>query len=267
MIFILWLAFTKQRQKTDFYNKPKIIGVSAGYQFDTSYDPKYGYLYDKQYIRTRYVGQFVKACKDKNISFVIIPVDKNQIDNIAKTVDGMIFTGGDDMNPKFFNQQKHPSVKDLEPDKRVEFDLKLIKQLVEQNKPILGVCLGMQEMNVAFGGDVIQDIPSTFPHSNINHKDTPAWEYSHSVKITKNSLLHNILHTNKINVSSRHHQAVGKIAKNFTPTALSSDGVIEAIECKECKKFTIGLQWHPESIMDENSLKIIQTFCNAVVLD
>lgn len=242
---------------------PKVIGISVSYEIDTSREPKVRYLYDKQYLRTRYIDQFAKVCKNKNVVFVMVPVNEQQIDKIANLVDGVIFTGGDDIDPSLFGQKKHVTVKDIEPTRRVKFDMNLIKKLVKQEKPILGICLGAQEMNVAFGGDVIQDIDSNIPSSNVNHR-CPATKNCHPITFKKNSLLEKILKKKHIDVNSCHHQAVGKIADNFYATAVAQDGVVEAIECKKCKNFTLGVQWHPEFLIDKNSISIIRSFCEAV---
>ena len=242
---------------------PKVIGISVSYEINTSYESEKMYLYDKQYLRTRYIDQFAKACKNKNIVFVMVPVNERQIDKIANLVDGMIFTGGDDIDPSLFGQKRHVTVKDVEPARRVKFDMNLIKKLVKQEKPVLGICLGAQEMNIVFGGDVMQDIDSEIPSSNINHRCS-ATRNCHSIKIKENSLLEKILKKKHIDVNSRHHQAVGKIADNFHATAVAQDGVVEAIECKTCKNFTLGVQWHPEFLIDKNSINIIQSFCEAV---
>lgn len=269
ILFVLFISIFCWKKYTEYKlslnKKVKIIGVGASYEADKSKPSEYGYLYDKQFLRTRYIDQFAKACKKKNVVFVMVPVNESQIDKIANFVDGMIFTGGDDMNAKFFGQKQHPSaMDDIEPENRTKFDIKLIKKLMKKKKPIMGICLGMQELNVAFGGDIIQDIPSMIPSSDVNHRGIDAVKHAHKVNIVKNSLLYKIINKNSINVNSGHHQAVGKIAKKFVATAVAPDGVVEAIECKNCDNFVLGLQWHTEFLLDKNDVKIIQAFCDAV---
>ncbi len=248
-----------------FDKKAKIIGVGVSYQVDEKAAPGLRYLQNKQFIRTRYINQLSKACKNKNVVFLMVPIEENQIDKIANIVDGMIFTGGDDMNAKFFSQKQHPKAsKEIEPENRTMFDIKLMKKLMKQNKPIMAVCLGMQELNVAFGGDIIQDIESTLPSSTIKHKGISTLKKAHLINISENSLLHKITNRQTMFVNSNHHQSINKVADNFVATAIAPDGIIEAMECKNCNNFVLGLQWHPEYLIDKENIKIIQAFCDAV---
>ncbi len=134
---------------------------------------------------------------------------------IIELCDGIIFQGGDDFE---------------------EFDFEVIKYLYEIDKPVLGICLGMQLIALSFGGTMI-DIK--------NHKTK--LKYSHKIKIKKESTLYNIFKNEVINVNSRHKSTVKGTSINIS--AISEDGVIEAIEAKD-KKFFIGMQWHPESMID-----------------
>jgi len=260
--FFFWKINFVSKQSNE---KVKVIGIGVSYEVDNSMPEEQRYLYNKQFLRTRYIDQFVKACNKNNVLFVMIPVNDSQIDKITNFVDGMIFTGGDDINSKFFGEKLHPKVKEIEPDNRVKFDIKLIKKLMKKRKPILGICLGMQELNIAFGGNIIQDIPSSMKYSsNIKHKGISTIKNIHKVNIIKNSLLHKILNKKTIDVNSNHHQAVGRIADKFVVTAVAPDNIVEAIECKDCSNFVLGLQWHPEFLINKENVKIIRAFCDAV---
>ena len=247
--------------------KTKIVGVISTYELDNGkrqkFGDKYGYLWDKHFIRARYTDQIAKVCKNNNISFIIIPAIEDQLDNYVNLVDGVIFTGGDDMNAKYFGQKNHPAVTDVELDKNIDFQLSLYKKLVENKKHILGICLGEQVINVANGGDLIQDIPSTIK-TDINHKDGFYPNLMHVIKIKDGSLLKKILNKDEITVNSNHHQAVGKLGKGIVSTAEAPDGIVEAIEKENYPAFLLGIQWHLEANITENDTKIIKAFCDAV---
>ena len=134
--------------------------------------------------------------------------------------DGIIFQGGDNFE---------------------RYDLKALKYIYDINKPVLGICLGMQLMGVLFDGDMV-DI--------LNHKNK--LQYSHIVKINENSKLYNICKKSKIKVNSRHKSVI--INTSLTVSALSNDGYIEAIEDSN-KKFFIGVQWHPESMIEYDNIQ------------
>lgn len=144
----------------------------------------------------------------------------NNFKKIISFCDGIIFQGGDDFE---------------------EFDIETVKYLYAINKPVLGVCLGMQLMGMTFDGKMI-DIK--------DHKKN--LEYAHEVKIKKNSKLYNIFKANTIKVNSRHKSVIA--TTNLDIVGISNDGFIEAIEDSN-KKFFIGVQWHPESMIEYNNLQ------------
>ena len=247
--------------------RPKIIGVVATHELDTgkrqTFGEEYGYLWDKHFIRARYTDQFAKVCKDNDVSFVIIPPIESQLKDYAQLVDGVIFTGGDDMDAKYFGQKNHPAVTDVELDKNIDFQISFYKKLVENKKPVLGICLGEQIINIAHGGDLIQDIPSTIK-TDINHKDGFYLHLIHTVNLKEGSLLRKILNKDQISVNSNHHQAVGQLGQNLFASAVAPDGIIEAIEKEGYSAFLLGIQWHLEANSTPDDTKIIKAFCNAV---
>ena len=246
-------------------NAVKIIGIGTGSEIDAKHPREDGWLYDKQFFRVRYLNSLLKVASNENVVFILVPFDKKQIDKVANLLDGMLFVGGDDMDPRYYGQKKDEKITDMENNEKVEFDMALMKKMIEQNKPVLGICLGNQELNVAFGGSLIQDIPSKLVNSVIKHNGVSAKQTAHDVKIDKNSLLYKILGKETISVNSAHHQAIDRVADKFVATAVAPDGVIEAIECKDCGNFVLGLQWHPEFLASKNDKKILQAFCDAVV--
>lgn len=134
--------------------------------------------------------------------------------------------------------------------RREEFDLRFMEVALGTEKPVLAVCLGAQEMNVLFGGTLIQDIPD-LTDSGIDHRpDQPYDEHAHPVDIEPGTLLHRLTGATTLNVNSIHHQAVDEPGEGVIVSARAPDGIVEAIELP-WHPFAIGLQWHSENLMDE----------------
>jgi putative glutamine amidotransferase len=194
-------------------------------------------------------------------------VDLKQINKYTQIVDGVIFTGGADVDSKYYNQPKHPTNSEDSP-KRTEFEIKFLKNLLKEKKPILSICRGMQLINIALGGDLIQDIPS-YIKTEINHKSVKNGKgylnKVHTVETKENSLLRKITNKKEFWVNSNHHQAIGKLGKNLVVSAISpKDNIIEAIEINDYPNFFLGVQWHPEFTFTDEDKKIFQYFCKSL---
>jgi putative glutamine amidotransferase len=169
---------------------------------------------------------------------------------VLTEVDGLLLTGGGDIDPVLYGEDRHPLVDDAEPG-RDEFELDLARRAMAADLPLLAICRGAQVLNVAAGGTLIQDIPSgvqtTLAHSIQEPKDAIA----HSVQVAPGSQLERALGpvvdaAHACRVNSRHHQSVGIVGSGLLPSATASDGVVEAIE-REGASFCVGVQWHPEN--------------------
>jgi putative glutamine amidotransferase len=175
--------------------------------------------------------------------------------------DGIILSGGEDVDPKFYSQDPHPEIGPTIPE-RDSSEIAIVKYAIENNIPILAICRGVQILNVALGGTLIQDIPSQvkqpIQHSQIvdRSRDT------HWVSLSRESKLFEILGSEKVRVNSLHHQALDQLANDLRVVAQSSDGIIEAVEYRYPTTFTIGVQWHPESMAstDQNMNNIFVEF-------
>jgi gamma-glutamyl-gamma-aminobutyrate hydrolase PuuD len=163
-------------------------------------------------------------------------------------LDGLVLTGGGDVDPVLYGEDRHDTVEDAEPG-RDEFEIDLAKRAVAANLPLLAICRGAQVLNVAEGGTLVQDIPSavgsSLAHAVAEHG------VAHDVAVAKGSRLYEALGaavdgSAACRVNSRHHQSVGRLGTGLTATATSPDGVIEAIEAPDCT-FCVGVQWHPEN--------------------
>jgi putative glutamine amidotransferase len=191
---------------------------------------------------------YINAIKNAGGVPLVIPMttDEAQLDAILNTITGLVMTGGEDVNPhKFYGEEPHPKMGEIAP-ARDEFDYILIKKAVEKGIPVLGICRGMQMLNVALGGTLIQDIPSQVKGSMVDHKqEAPSSTATHSITIQKGSLLYNLLKTEKTAVNTFHHQAVKRVAPSLKVIAVAKDGVVEAIEGTGNMR-VLGLQFHPE---------------------
>jgi microsomal dipeptidase-like Zn-dependent dipeptidase/gamma-glutamyl-gamma-aminobutyrate hydrolase PuuD len=184
---------------------------------------------------------------------VIIPMTTNRqtLENIITHIDALILTGGGDIYPPLFGEEPHPTVTDYNT-ARDEYDITLLHAAADRQIPILGICRGHQVINIAFGGTLIQDLPSHNPNTNTNHRQTePRNTPTHTIHIEPDTILYKTLNrtprNENIKVNSLHHQAIKNIAPQFRAAAHSPDGAIEAIESTEGKTIT-GVQWHPENL-------------------
>ena len=169
--------------------------------------------------------------------------DPEQAVQDALTCDGLLLPGGGDMDPKFYGQERIPACG--EPNLlRDAAEPLLLRAFLAADKPVLGICRGIQVMNAVLGGDLYQDIK---PFEHLPHNDH--WAKVHTVTVRRGTLLSRILGQDTVLVNSQHHQAVDRVAPGFTLAALSEDGIVEAIE-KPDAGFCLGVQWHPEWLSD-----------------
>jgi putative glutamine amidotransferase len=170
----------------------------------------------------------------------------------AEKINGLIIPGGDDINPFYYNEAMTSHIRPVSK-KRSDFEISLLKQMINLNKPVIGICYGMQLINVAFGGLLYQDISSQLS-VEINHKKN-----YHIVVITENRFLKK----GTFSVNSTHHQAIKELGRGLSAFAFSPDNLIEAFY-KEDYPFLVGVQWHPElMIEDENALSLFKSFVEA----
>jgi len=188
--------------------------------------------------------------------------DLDLIDDYLSLIDGLLITGGgQDVNPTLYGiQEIHPTVK-LNP-RRTIFEKNMAENALQKNLPLLGICGGEQVLNVTLGGTLIQHIPDEVPNALHHQQLQPHEEPTHKVKIEKGTLLYQIVKTEKLLVNSLHHQAIKDPAPGVVVNARASDGVIEGIEAP-AYKFCLGLQWHPEFIVDPQEAAIFKAFIKA----
>jgi len=169
--------------------------------------------------------------------------------------DGVLFTGGDDINPKLYTDEVPPELAktvNVEPGERDLRELILVDEIFKQRKPVLGICRGHQLINVALGGSLIIDIPTQVPGAIGHRRMDKKGEIVHEAQLTKDSLLARVTGRQSLGVNSTHHQAIGRVAKPLRVTAQSEDGVVEATELRpedaQLLPFFMTVQFHPERL-------------------
>lgn len=198
---------------------------------------------------------------------VLLPLEASSEDyqQIAETFDGFLFTGGPDPHPFLFGQETHEKCGNVSL-KRDNMERKLLSCIMKTQKPILGICRGIQIINVALGGTIYQDISSQYSSSfPIAHSQPYAYDIPcHMVSLTPDTHLAHICGSSSLRVNSMHHQAVKDLACCLTACATSSDGLIEAVEMPDYPWF-LAVQWHPEYLWEHDcaAAKLFKSFVQA----
>ncbi len=185
---------------------------------------------------------------------IMVGCNIEDAEQILEVSSGIVLSGGGDIHSKHFNEPLHEKASWLN-EGRDAFELALCKMALEKNKPILAICRGEQILNVACGGSLIQHIEN---HSFEDRRH----EAVHSVDVKNGTKLFSILEDESVSVNSIHHQAVGRLGNGLTVCAVSSDGVIEAVEAY-AKHFVVGVQWHPEALFKSSGNEVHEKIFNA----
>ena len=202
--------------------------------------------------RIRLLQSYCDAIRIGGGTPIIIPptTDKEEIEELLQQTNakGVILTGGADIDPTFFNEERHPKIGRISR-QRDEYEFAVLEVAEKCDIPILGICRGLQVINVAYGGTITQDMPSQLGEEySLHDQQIPTTEAIHRVTFTPNSQIASLFEQYKVNTNSHHHQCIGKIGKNLMITGRTDDGIIEAIESKTAK--TIAVQFHPERMPD-----------------
>lgn len=180
------------------------------------------------------------------VPVVIPPIHReHELLPLFEKLDGLLLTGGGDLDPKRMGLPHHPSVKVMD-ERRENTDRLLCKLAREARLPLLGIGLGLQEMNVCYGGANYLHLPEDLVKC-IPHYDPQGGAHRHAVNMIKGSRMFRLYGPDEILVHSHHHQGVKRVAPDFRPAALAPDGLVEAIEHVDDSWFAVGVQWHPEN--------------------
>ena len=205
---------------------------------------------DRAFAFTTYVESLRKA----GAVPVVIPPQPENAAEIISGLDGILLAGGDDCDPTAYGEPQHDTVHPMDP-RRQSNDLTLARLARQRRIPTLGICLGVQMMNVAAGGTLIQDIDSEL-RTDIEHASEPSDRNRHDVLIEDRTRLAEILGDRELNVNSSHHQAIRHVGEGLRVTALAPDGIIEGLE-DPSHPFYVGVQWHPEDMATEKSAETL----------
>jgi len=227
-----------------------IIGIPPDIDIDDRIEPRTDdenilYLWD----------YYLKAVMKAGGTPVMLPVTRkrSQVKTMVERCDGFVLPGGAfDIPPGYYGEDEKPWLGHLVPE-RTSFEAAILKEAMKKDKPVLGICGGMQLMNVALGGTLYQDILKQRPHS-LNHeqKETKT-KTSHAVTLRPGTRLYSIMSKSrsgkpvKIKVNSTHHQAVKEVGEGLTASGTAEDGIVEGVESL-AHSFLIGVQWHPEML-------------------
>jgi putative glutamine amidotransferase len=182
---------------------------------------------------------YVRAVERAGGRAVLVPPDENGVEEILDAVDGLILSGGNDMEPSEYGAQAHPTTLGVNP-ARDRGELALLKAALERDLPVLAVCRGFEVLNVARGGDLVQHLPDVVGHEE--HRAIVGEFSEHAVRVDPSSRLGAVDGV----VKSHHHQGVGRIGDGLREVAWAEDGTVEGLEDPD-KRFLVGVLWHPEA--------------------
>jgi putative glutamine amidotransferase len=172
---------------------------------------------------------------------LLVPPSDDGIEETLDAVDGLLFSGGSDIDPAQYGHEAHPETTNTRPE-RDRSELALLQAALDRDMPVLAVCRGSQVLNVARGGDIVQHLPDTV--GDEKHKHTPGVFADHDVEVKAESRLGSLL-GDRAPVKSHHHQGFGRVGDGLVATAWAEDGTPEGLEDPD-KRFAVGVLWHPE---------------------
>jgi putative glutamine amidotransferase len=182
------------------------------------------------------------------VPVLIPPMPDEDLDQVLSTLGGLMLIGGLDYSPKLYGEDPCQAV-ELTHHRREQFDLQLVRRAFQgRDIPLPGICAGCQVLNISLGGSLIQDITSEMPDSDVHHKKPdPSYNgvHKHHIELEEGTRLSGIYKLKTLDVPSAHHQAVKTLGRGLKASAKAVDGIIEAFEAPE-RRFTVGVQWHPE---------------------
>lgn len=201
-------------------------------------------------LRTRLNVAYTEAVRTVGLRPCVLPVLRAaDAEAMLEGVDGLLMTGGEDVDPARYGQRPHPALGDIHA-VRDEFELALVRVARARALPTLAICRGVQVANVALGGTLVQDLPSEWPDALPHESGRGRSDRTHGVALEAGSRLTRACGAAAISVNSMHHQALARVANGLAATAHAPDGVIEGVEWTGDDWWMLGVQWHPEELLD-----------------
>lgn len=193
---------------------------------------------------------------------ILLPHEPDRADEYVAVLDGLIVTGGAfDVDPALFGAvTTHATVTTKR--RRTEFELAVTRGAVAADRAVLGICGGMQLLNVALGGTLLQHIPDEWPGALQHEQPNPRTEPGHTIKVEPGTLLHRVTGMDEMPVNSAHHQAVKEVGRGLLVDARAPDGIIEGIEDPR-RRFVLGVEWHPEYALSKGDTRIFEALVAA----
>ncbi|HEX2446089.1 MAG TPA: gamma-glutamyl-gamma-aminobutyrate hydrolase family protein [Vicinamibacterales bacterium] len=200
--------------------------------------------------RNRRPADYEQAIRAAGGEFRILDWEHTSARAAIESVDGLMLTGGGDVHPEHYGRTMSPQIELAEPG-RDEFEIALSREALQRDLPILAICRGLQVLNVAAGGTLLQHVPDAVGGGIAHSIDNPKNAIAHAINVKTGSTLARVLGprvdgVEACAVNSRHHQAVDAVAPGFTVSATAPDGIVEAIERAD-RRFCVGVEWHPEN--------------------
>ncbi|MDE1549505.1 gamma-glutamyl-gamma-aminobutyrate hydrolase family protein [Jeotgalibaca caeni] len=197
---------------------------------------------------------FIDGLHHVGASPLILPIGtKEMAQQYVQLLDGLLLTGGYDVDPNLYGEDPHPQLQAIYP-QRDTFELALIEAALERKIPILGICRGMQLLNVHFGGTLYQDLPTQYGEHMMQHVQKAPFNFPvHAVSVEADSYLHTLT-GDRAMVNTFHHQGIKDLGKGLRVVATSSDGMVEAVEATDSEQDILALQWHPEIMLNNDSV-------------
>jgi gamma-glutamyl-gamma-aminobutyrate hydrolase PuuD len=173
---------------------------------------------------------------------ILVPPSDDGVEEVLEVVDGLVFSGGSDLDPGLYGQERHRETTGVVP-ARDSAELALLEAALARDLPMLAICRGVQILNVARGGDLVQHLPDRVGHEG--HKEVPGVFADHDVEIEPGTQLAGVL-GDRIAIKSHHHQGLARVGEGLRPSARDEDGWVEALEAPD-RRFAVGVLWHPEA--------------------
>jgi gamma-glutamyl-gamma-aminobutyrate hydrolase PuuD len=186
---------------------------------------------------------YVRAVERAGGRAVLVPPDENGTEEVLGTLDGLVFSGGNDMEPEGYGAEAHPKTAGTNPE-RDRGELALLEAALARDLPLLAICRGFQVLNVARGGDLVQHLPEIVGHEE--HREVVGEYSEHKVRVDPSSRIGEVAGA----VKSHHHQAIGRVGDGLREVAWAEDGTVEGLEDPDMP-FVVGVLWHPEAGEDQ----------------